>query len=101
VERAEGKYISAVTVEFEDDHTLQMTNEGYKLLMRRPGQVDTIAPFPQRTTGELLAEELRRLDADAPYAEALGAVSGLSGLSDRPAVRQHIWHDPALAAQEG
>jgi glucose-6-phosphate dehydrogenase assembly protein OpcA len=101
VERAEGKYISAVTVEFEDDHTLEMTNEGYKLLMRRPGQVDTIAPFPQRTTGELLAEELRRLDADAPYAEALGAVSGLSGLSDRPAVRQHIWHDPALAAQEG
>jgi glucose-6-phosphate dehydrogenase assembly protein OpcA len=101
VEKAEGKYISSVLVEFDDDHTLEMTNEGYKLLMRRPGQVDTIAPFPQRTTGELLAEELRRLDADAPYAEALGAVSGLERLSDRPAVRQHIWHDPALAAQEG
>jgi hypothetical protein len=48
----------------------------------------------------MLAEELRRLDADQPYGEALGAVSGLTGLNDRPAVRTHIWHDPALAAQE-
>jgi hypothetical protein len=49
----------------------------------------------------MLAEELRRLDADGPYGEALGAVSGQSGLNQRPAVRKHIWHDPALAAQEG
>ena len=27
----------------------------------------------------------------------LDAVTGLSGLNDRPAVRTHIWHDPALA----
>jgi glucose-6-phosphate dehydrogenase assembly protein OpcA len=101
VERAEGKYISSVTLDFEDGRNVQMTNEGYKLLMRRPGQVDTLQPFPQRTTGDMLAEELRRLDADGPYGEALGAVSGQSGLDLRPAVRKHIWHDPALAAQEG
>lgn len=101
VEKAEGKYISSVTLDFEDGRNVQMTNEGYKLLMRRPGQVDTIQPFPQRTTGDMLAEELRRLDADQPYGEALGAVSGQSGLNQRPAVRKHIWHDPALAAQEG
>jgi glucose-6-phosphate dehydrogenase assembly protein OpcA len=100
VERAEGKYISAVTVNFADGREVRMTNEGYKLLMRRPGQMDTIQPFPQRTTGDMLAEELRRLDADEPYAEALGAVSGLRDLSQRPAVRTHIWHDPALAAEE-
>jgi glucose-6-phosphate dehydrogenase assembly protein OpcA len=100
VEKAEGKYIVAVAVEFSDGRTVQMTNEGYKLLMRRPGQLDTLQPFPQRTTGDMLAEELRRLDADQPYGEALGAVSGLTGLNDRPAVRTHIWHDPALAAQE-
>ena len=100
VEKAEGKYISAVSVEFADGREVRMTNEGYKLLMRRPGQADTIQPFPQRTTGDMLAEELRRLDADEPYAEALGAVSGLSDLYLRPAVRTHIWHDPALAAQE-
>jgi glucose-6-phosphate dehydrogenase assembly protein OpcA len=100
VEKAEGKYIVSVTVEFEDGRTVQMTNEGYKLLMRRPGQLDTLQPFPQRTTGDMLAEELRRLDADQPYGEALGAVSGLTGLNDRSSVRTHIWHDPALAQQE-
>ena len=101
VEKAEGKYISAVTLNFADGREVRMTNEGYKLLMRRPGQADTIQPFPQRTTGDMLAEELRRLDADEPYAEALGAVSGLTDLYGRPSVRTHIWHDPALAAQEG
>ena len=82
---------------FDDGHEVEMTNEGYKLVMRRPGQMDTIPPFPPRTTGDLLAEELRRLDADEPYAEALGAVTGETGLNERPAVRTHIWHDPALA----
>jgi glucose-6-phosphate dehydrogenase assembly protein OpcA len=101
VEKAEGKYITSVSVQFEDGHTVQMSNEGYKLLLRRPGQVDSIAPFPQRTTGDMLAEELRRLDADQPYGEALAAVSGLKGLNDRPSTRVHIWHDPALAAREG
>lgn len=101
VERAEGKYISSVRVRFSDGREVMMTNEGYKLLMRRLGQADTIQPFPQRTTGDMLAEELRRLDADEPYAEALGAVSGLRGLSSRPSVRTHIWHDPSMAAQEG
>jgi glucose-6-phosphate dehydrogenase assembly protein OpcA len=100
VEKADGKYISAVTLNFSDGREVRMTNEGYKLLMRRPGQADTIQPFPQRTTGDMLAEELRRLDADEPYAEALGAVSGISGLTQRPSVRSHIWHDPALAAEE-
>jgi glucose-6-phosphate dehydrogenase assembly protein OpcA len=100
VEKADGKYISSVTLDFEDGHHIQMTNEGYKLLMRRPGQMDTIQPFPQRSTGELLAEELRRLDADSPYGEALAAVSGQKGLNERPSVRKHIWHDPAMATQE-
>jgi glucose-6-phosphate dehydrogenase assembly protein OpcA len=100
VEKAEGKYITAVSVDFADGRQVKMTNEGYKLLMRRPGQKDTIQPFPQRTTGDMLAEELRRLDADQPYGEALGAVTGMTGLNDRPAVRTHIWLDPAMAQQE-
>ena len=97
VEKAEGKYISSVSVQFEDGHQLLLVNEGYKLVLRRPGQQDSIAPFPSRSTGELLAEELRRLDPDESYAEALGAVTGQTNLNDRPAVRTHIWHDPALA----
>jgi hypothetical protein len=49
----------------------------------------------------MLAEELRRLDADQPYGEALASVSGIPNLNERPSTRSHVWHDPALAAQEG
>ena len=97
VEKAEGKYISSVSIEFGDGRTIEMRNEGYKLVMIRPDQMDSIAPFPPRTTGDVLAEELRRLDADETYAEALGAVTGQSDLSSRSPVRTHIWHDPAMA----
>jgi glucose-6-phosphate dehydrogenase assembly protein OpcA len=99
VEKAEGKYISSVKVDFADGHEVELRNEGYKLVMHRPNQADSIAPFPARSTGDLLAEELRRLDADESYAEALGAVTGQTGLNERPAVRTHVWHDPALAAE--
>jgi glucose-6-phosphate dehydrogenase assembly protein OpcA len=97
VEKAEGKYISSVKIEFENGHRLEMRNEGYKLVMSRPNQMDSIAPFPARSTGDLLAEELRRLDVDDSYAAALGAVTGQRDLSSRSAVRTHIWHDPAMA----
>jgi glucose-6-phosphate dehydrogenase assembly protein OpcA len=98
VEQAEGKYISSVFLDFDGGQTVEMRNEGYKLVMCRPNQMDSIAPFPARSTGDLLAEELRRLDSDEPYAEALAAVTGLD-LRDRPTTRTHIWHDPALAAE--
>jgi glucose-6-phosphate dehydrogenase assembly protein OpcA len=97
VEKAEGKYISSVGVKFADGHEVTLRNDGYRLVMSRPNQLDSIAPFPSRSTGDLLAEELRRLDPDESYAEALGAVTGQTGLNDRPALRAHIWHDPALA----
>jgi glucose-6-phosphate dehydrogenase assembly protein OpcA len=99
VEKAEGKYISSVAIEFENGHRIDLRNEGYKLVMSRPNQMDSIAPFPSRSTGDLLAEELRRLDADESYAESIGAVTGQSDLNDRPSVRTHIWHDPALAGE--
>jgi glucose-6-phosphate dehydrogenase assembly protein OpcA len=77
-----------------------LRNDGYKLIMSRPGQMDSIAPFPNRSTGDVLAEELRRLDPDEPYAQALGAVTGQHDLNSRPPNRVHIWKDPALASQE-
>ena len=77
-----------------------MTNDGYKLVMHRPGQDDSIAPFPNRSTGDVMAEELRRLDADQTYGAALGAVTGETDLNERTASRSHIWHDPALAGSE-
>ena len=80
------------------DGAVISADEDYgRLILHREGQQDSVAPFPERSLGELLAEELRRLDADRVFAESLGAVSGLTGLSDRPSQRVHIWNDPALA----
>lgn len=100
VEQAPGKYISSIEAYFEDGHNISMRNDNYRLILTRPGQMDSIAPFPNRTTGDVLAEELRRLDADQPYAQALGAVTGETDLNDRPPVRTHIWYDPALEKSE-
>lgn len=100
VQPARGKYISSVEVYWTDGHSVMLNNENHRLVMRRPGQPDSIAPFPNRTNGDILAEELRRLDADRTYAMALGAVTGTTDLNSKPAVRTHIWLDPALQAAE-
>jgi glucose-6-phosphate dehydrogenase assembly protein OpcA len=58
------------------------------------GGPERLMPLADRDLGDLLAEELRRLDVDATYSDALAAWSGLSGLSSRAVVREHIWRDP-------
>jgi glucose-6-phosphate dehydrogenase assembly protein OpcA len=87
--------ITGVEIEFADDKTTKATIEGGNLVLRREGQQDSFMPFGQRGLGELLAEELRRLDHDHVYAEALSAVTGVRGLEDRSPARTHVWHDPA------
>lgn len=79
----------------------------YAVTVNRPdGRLATLArgdegeralPLPRRELGDLIAEELRRMDPDAVYAEALGAATGVAGLADRPASRTHVWRDPAWA----
>ncbi|MHA3702347.1 glucose-6-phosphate dehydrogenase assembly protein OpcA [Jatrophihabitans sp. YIM 134969] len=94
-----GMAIREVTIGMEDDTTLQAVRDGSRMVLRRGGQPDSISPFPERSLGELLAEELRRLDSDRVYSESLGAVTGTSGLPERPNKRVHIWNDPALAPE--
>ncbi len=89
--------IDKVMIGFADGASIGADAQGGKLILQREGQADSIAPFPDRSLGELLAEELRRLDDDEIYAQALGAVTGLSRLAERPSHRVHIWKDPALA----
>jgi glucose-6-phosphate dehydrogenase assembly protein OpcA len=73
--------------------------DGRVATLCREGQPDRALPLPRREAGDLLAEELRRLDADQPYAEALAAATGLSeDLSARPPEREHVWLDPAQKA---
>jgi glucose-6-phosphate dehydrogenase assembly protein OpcA len=90
--------IHAVSLTFARGAKITALRDGTRLVIRRENAPDSIAPFPDRSLGELLAEELRRLDDDDIYAEALGTVTGQTGLADRPSQRVHIWNDPASAA---
>jgi glucose-6-phosphate dehydrogenase assembly protein OpcA len=67
---------------------------------RRSGQGERHLPLVKRPLGEELAEELRRLDPDQVYAEALAAMSGVTGLDERPTHRVHVWRDPMATAGE-
>lgn len=99
VDGSDDEPITGVEIAFDHGKVTRATIEGSSLVLRREGQQDSYMPFGERPLGELLAEELRRLDHDHVYAEALSSVTGVTGLEERPAVRKHIWHDPAVAEQ--
>ncbi|GAB2466767.1 glucose-6-phosphate dehydrogenase assembly protein OpcA [Jatrophihabitans fulvus] len=99
VDGTDDEPINGVEITFANGKTTRATIEGSSLVLRREGQQDSYQPFGERPLGELLAEELRRLDADHVYAEALAQVSGVSGLEERPSQRQHIWWDPATGKE--
>jgi glucose-6-phosphate dehydrogenase assembly protein OpcA len=63
-------------------------------VLSRPGQPDRALPLPERDLGDLLAEELRRLDDDPTYGDALSAWSGIGNLNGRSPQREHVWRDP-------
>ena len=94
VEDVEGTGLVEVEVTVGET-TLRITRgEGSGAVLTRTGQSDRSLPLPRRELGDLLAEELRRLDADEVYAEALEVATGTSDLSKRSATRTHVWHDP-------
>jgi glucose-6-phosphate dehydrogenase assembly protein OpcA len=91
-----GGGITQVVIDLDDGAAVRASRaSGADVLLQRDGQPDSVVTVPDRELGDLLAEELRRLDADQPYAEALSAATGVGGLTGRPAKRVHIWRDPA------
>jgi glucose-6-phosphate dehydrogenase assembly protein OpcA len=52
--------------------------DGRRATLSRPGRVDRMVALHRRTTADCLAEELRRLDADESFCEALQALSTVS-----------------------
>jgi glucose-6-phosphate dehydrogenase assembly protein OpcA len=92
-----GPGITAVEVRFGPKSRLRIDRpDGYLATLSRTGISDRQLPLKRRDLGELMAEELRRLDADQPYAEALGTVTGEKDLDSRAPMRTLIWKDPAL-----
>jgi glucose-6-phosphate dehydrogenase assembly protein OpcA len=64
-------------------------------VISQPFRPDAAVALPERALGDLLSEELRRLDPDEPYSDALEAATGVSGLAERSPNREHVWFDPA------
>ncbi|MEV7627324.1 glucose-6-phosphate dehydrogenase assembly protein OpcA [Actinoplanes sp. NPDC089786] len=91
----------SVALECANGDRVSVTREEGTALFSRTGQEDRYMPLPKRPVGDELAEELRRLDPDQIYGEALGAMAGLTGLDHKQPSRVHVWKDPALAARAG
>lgn len=87
-----------VTLTCANGDELSLTREDSAAVFSRTGQDDRALPLVRRPLGDELAEELRRLDADQIYAEALSALFGVGGLDQRPGTRSHVWRDPAGTA---
>jgi glucose-6-phosphate dehydrogenase assembly protein OpcA len=92
----QGPGVTGVGLEVGHDTVRISRTDGRTATLARSGQPDRAMPLPRRDLGDLLAEELRRLDADESYAEALGSTTGTADLGSRSATRTHIWQDPAL-----
>jgi glucose-6-phosphate dehydrogenase assembly protein OpcA len=93
----EGTGLSRVELVLDDAEVTISRGQGTTAVLTRTGQPDRTLPLPRRELGELLAEELRRLDPDEPYAEALEVATGVAGIVNRSPHRHHEWHDPTTA----
>ncbi len=87
--------IAGVVLRLDEDEEVRLRDDRKGgAVISQPYRPDAVVALPERTLGELVGEELRRLDPDEPYSEALEAVTGLSALSERSACRDHVWYDP-------
>jgi len=92
---SDGPGVTAVEVQLAGGHRMRIDRpDGYLATLSQTGISDRQLPLKRRPLGDLVAEELRRLDADQPYADALSAITGETGLDDRPAGRELVWRDP-------
>ena len=92
---SDGPGVTGVEVRFGGRDRLRIDRpDGSLAALSRTGITDRQLPLKRRDLGELLSEELRRLDADQPYADALAVITGEKDLDDRPAMRTLIWKDP-------
>jgi glucose-6-phosphate dehydrogenase assembly protein OpcA len=92
--------IDTVVLKLDQDEEVRLQDDRKGgAVINQPFRPEAVVALPDRTLGELIGEELRRLDPDEPYSEALESVTGTRGLSDRPACRDHVWYDPMRPEQ--
>ena len=96
-ERAAGPGgVDAVLLRLDHDDEVRISADRHGgAVISQPVRPDAPAALPHGSLGDLLGEELRRLDPDEPYSEALAAATGVADLAGRSPVREYTWVDPA------
>jgi glucose-6-phosphate dehydrogenase assembly protein OpcA len=88
--------VDSIVLQLDQDEEVQLqADRRGGAVISQPFRPDATVALPERVLGDLLSEELRRLDTDEPYREALEAATGVNGLEDHSPVREHVWFDPA------
>jgi len=103
LKNSSGPGLTEVRITLDGESYVWLEREdGHNATVHRDGMPDRSLPLPRRELGELLAEELHRLDADQTYGDALGAAMGKPALNRREPGRIHKWLDPedSQAAKE-
>jgi glucose-6-phosphate dehydrogenase assembly protein OpcA len=102
VDESGGPGITAVEIVMKepdgDDCVISIERpDGVTATLSRRGEEPRALPLPRREIGDLLAEELRRMDPDPVYADALSRATGVS-VDLTPRGRVLVWRDPAATA---
>jgi glucose-6-phosphate dehydrogenase assembly protein OpcA len=88
--------VDSVVLTLDQDEEVQLhADRKGSAVVTQPNRPDATVALPERALGDLLSEELRRLDTDEPYRDALESATGVTGLVDHSPVREHVWLDPA------
>ena len=99
VEDTSGPGITNAELTIGDEYRVAVSRpDGRLATLSRANEPDRQLPLTRRELGDLLAEELRRMDPDYVYADALEACCGIDGLGSRSPTRTHVWQDPAWSA---
>lgn len=98
LDQTRDSFMKQVKVVLDDDTLMVTRHDRRSAVLHRSDQGDRVQPLATRDLGDLLAEEVKRLDADGVYAEALEAWTGVKGLAQRSPLRTHIWRDPMQEA---
>jgi len=80
-ETSEGPGITEVVLRTDAGDVVISRPDGRVATLSRPGQPDRHVALHRREIADLLAEELRRLDPDEVYGEALGLLAGIPATS--------------------
>ena len=94
--------VDSVVLQLDQDEKVELhADRRSGAVISQPYRPDATVALPDRVLGDLLSEELRRLDTDEPYREALEAATGVPGLAEHRDEREHVWFDPAEADNGG